>query len=414
MSDARAIEAVTKTLLQLIDDACNSGPGGFPGGVKVVAQPPHEVTDQDPLKVNLFLYRTEVDAALRNEDPLDLRAGESGNPPLPLILRYLVTPYVQGGDDIDAHRLLGLAVRTVHEHTVLTREMLTDSGSFSNVASQLDRIRLTWQPLADNDIYSLWSAFQSPYRLSAALEVRAVLIDGRDAQRTPVPVLHRGALDEGPVARADVTSPFPELAGVEPVDRQAAARPGETVRVHGANLAAQAVTVQLTHPLVVDPVPVPVAAADVTSNVVSFVLPAAGLPAGLWSLVVELTNTVADEQITTATNAIPLAVAPRITSPMPMTVPRVGPDVANVNLTCDPPVLDGQPVLLLVGATAVHERRSVDGNPVVGSALAFVVSPAELGTQPLRLRIGGVDTLLVDRSQDKPRFDPTQRLTVTP
>ena len=134
MSDARAIEAVTKTLLQVIDDAVNTGPQAFPGGVKVVAKPPHDVeTDVEQLQVNLFLYRTEIASGLRNEDPPDLRPGETANPPLPLILHYLITPYVQGGKDLDAHRLLGLASRAVHEQAVLSQALLNDSsGSISS------------------------------------------------------------------------------------------------------------------------------------------------------------------------------------------------------------------------------------------------------------------------------------------
>ncbi|MBF6336859.1 DUF4255 domain-containing protein [Nocardia abscessus] len=412
MSDARAIEAVTKTLLQLIDDAVNDTGQGFGGGVKVIAQPPHEVrTDIEPLQCNLFLYRTEVDAALRNEDPLDLRPGESGDPPLPLVLHYLITPYIQGGKDPDAHRVLGLAVRAVHEQTLLSPARLTDSGPFSNVAAQLDRIRITWQPLAEGDIYSLWSAFQAPYRLSAAFEVRAVLIDSRRPPRTPVPVLERGAADEGPVVRGDVASPFPRLDAAAPPNGQIAARPGDTVVLHGANLAAATVEAQLVHPLLPDPVVV--SASQVAATEVGFVLPAAGVPAGLWSVALELTDTVAGQSVSTTTNAIPLGVAPRISSPLPMSVARDPAGTATVHLTCDPPVRSGQPVLLLVDGRAVPEQRTGTATPITGTALIFVITDAQPGEYLLRLRIAGVDSLLVDRSQPKPRFDPAQTLTVT-
>ncbi|MCM6776640.1 DUF4255 domain-containing protein [Nocardia sp. CDC159] len=412
MSDARAIEAVTRTLLQLIDDAVNDTGLGFGGGVKVIAQPPHEVrTDIEPLQCNLFLYRTEVDAALRNEEPLELRPGESGDPPLPLVLHYLITPYIQGGKDPDAHRLLGLAVRAVHEQSLLSRRSLTDSGPFSNVAAQLDRIRITWQPLAAGDIYSLWSAFQTPYRLSAAFEVRVVLIDSRRAPRAPVPVIKRGLADEGPIARGEVSSPFPQLELASPPNGQSAARLGDIVVLRGANLAAASVAVHLVHPLLADPVPVPVS--KIAATAVEFVLPAAGIPAGLWSVALELTDTVAGQQVSTTTNAVPLGVAPRITSALPISVARDPAGVATVGLTCDPPVRSGQPASLIVGGRAVAEKRSGTGIPITGTALTFVIDRAEPGDHPLRLRIAGVDSLLIDRSQPKPRFDPAQTLTVT-
>lgn len=412
MSDARAIEGVTQTLLQVIDDAVNNGPQAFPGGVKVIAQPPHEVqTDVEALQVNLFLYRTEIAAGLRNEDPLDIAPGESAQPPLPLALHYLITPYVQGGKDLDAHRLLGLASRAVHEQSQLSHTQLRESAVFSNVSTQLDGIRITWQPLAENDIYSLWSAFQTPYRLSAAFEVRVILIDSRQPPRTPVPVIRRGANDEGPTARADAASPFPELDAAVPKHNQTAARPGESVDLHGMNLAAQTATATLTHPLLPDPVTLAPAAA--TADTVTVEVPPAA-PAGLWSASVVLTNTVDTQDITTVTNAVPLAVAPRITSAMPITVARDAQGAVDIALTCAPPVIAGQQAFLIVGGRAVPEDRMIAGDPVTGTALSFTVLGAPVGTHVVRLRVAGIDSLLLDRSQPKPRFDDTQTVTVTP
>lgn len=415
MSDARAIEAVTATLLQVLDDAVNTGPGGFPGGVKVLAKPPHEVeTDVEPLQVNLFLYRTEVAAGLRNEDPLDIAPGETANPLLPLVLHYLLTPYVQGGKDLDAHRLLGLAARSLNEHAVLGRTELTDSGAFSDVATQLDRIHITWQPLAENDIYSLWSAFQTPYRLSAALEVRPVLIDGLRPPNTPLPVLRRGQADEGPVAQASVASPYPELVQARPDAKQTAARAGEAVWLEGTNLAGQAVRALLTHPLLDEPVPLP--AAETADTVVRIDLPTgpAALPAGLWSVALELTDTVDGEDVVTTTNQIPLAIAPRITNAMPMPVQVDAQGSVEIPVSCEPAVIRGQHAFLVLGGRAIAEERIQTGSPVAGTDLVFVAADVAPGDYVARLRVGGVDSLVVDRSQSPPRFDPSQTVTVQP
>ena len=43
--------------------------------------------------VNLFCYQAEIDPALRNTDPVGVLPGEQGQPALPLILHYLITPY---------------------------------------------------------------------------------------------------------------------------------------------------------------------------------------------------------------------------------------------------------------------------------------------------------------------------------
>lgn len=416
MSDARAIEGVTQTLLQVIDGAVNAKPPqGFDGGVNVIAKPPHEVQDElEKPQVNLFLYRTEIAAGLRNEDRLDILPGETTQPPLPLVLYYLITPYAQSGKDLDAHRLLGLASRAVHEQSELSQSQLhLSSGAFSNVSTQLDRIRITWQPLAESDIYSLWSAFQTPYRLSAAFAVRVVLIDVRQPPHAPVPVIRRGALDEGPTAHADTTSPFPELQAAVPENGQTAARLGESVELRGANLSAQTVAVRMIHPLLRDPVTLP--ATDVTDTVVTVDLPnpAPAVPAGLWSVSLDLTDTVNAQNVTTCTNSVPLAVAPRITNAMPVSVARDAQASVQISLTCEPPVIAGQPVFILVGARGVPEVRAVDGKPVTGGALSFAVDHAQPGQHVLRLRVGGIDSLLLDRSQDIPRFDASQAVTVT-
>lgn len=409
MSDARAIEAVTTTLVRLVEDGVNEV-----GGVRVVAQPPHEVqTNGEPLQVNLFLYQTDVDGSLRNEDGPDRLPGETGDPPLPLVLHYLLTPYVRDGKDIDAHRLLGLAVRALHEQSLLSRTQLADAAPFSDVAQQLDRIRITWQPLEEKDIYSLWSAFQTPYRLSTAFEVRAVLIDSRRPPRTPVPVLRRGRQDEGPVAQGDTGSPFPELVSAEPADHQPAAVHGEQVLLRGANLAAQTVEVRLSHPLVADPVVIPVPAADADADQVRFTL--GTHPAGWWSVSLVLDTVVDGSPVTTVTNETALAIAPEITSAMPMAVVRDAGAAATVDLTCVPAPLPGQPMLLLLGGRAV----APDPPPVPPSpprpadSPRFTVPRAEPGQHLVRLRIGGVDSRLVDRSGPRPAFDPSQTVTVT-
>jgi hypothetical protein len=51
---------------------------------------------------------------------------------------------------------------------------------------------------------------------------------------------------------------------------------------------------------------------------------------------------------------------------------------------------------------------------VQGAAVAFDASAMASGVYWARLRVDGVDSLLVDRSDPKsPRFDPSQQITIT-
>jgi hypothetical protein len=403
MSDARAIEAVTETLRSIID----IGVKEVEAGAVVVTRPPDEVSSTgNELQVNLFLYQTDIDGSLRNESPADLRPAETGYPALPLVLHYLVTPYVRDGNDIEAHRLLGAAMRILHDRPVLTQRDLADGAPYSDVSRQVERIRITWQPLGEKDIYSLWSAFQTQYRLSAAYEVRVVLIDSRRPSLTPLPVLRRGPDDRSPQVVPYVAVPFPMLTGAVPVSGQQAALPGEDALISGGNLVATAVAVRLVHPLlgtIGDITP-----GEAGGTAVRFTVPdqPAGVPAGLWSVSLALTDAGQPERVT---NGVPLAIAPRITSPMPMNVARNGAGTAAVAVTCAPDLQPGQRVFLLLGERAMAAAPV----PAVTGAIQFQVQNAQPGSYLTRLRVDGVDSLLIDLSVAPPAFDATQVVTVT-
>ncbi|MFJ3880184.1 DUF4255 domain-containing protein [Streptomyces sp. NPDC090077] len=399
MSDARAIEAVTETLRALVDDGIKTV---LPGATAVVRPPDQVNATAQEAQVNLFLYQTGTAPELRNEPPPQLLPGESAEPALPLVLRYLLTPYVPDHDDLVAHRLLGAALRALHTRPVLARGELARTAPYSDVARQVDTIRITWHAFEEKDIFSLWSVFQTPYRLTTAFEVRAVLIDSGRPARTPAPVLTRGADGRGPRAAADVRSTAPRIDGVRYPGDQSAARAGDSVELHGANLSGVG-TVRLAHltsPLAVD-VPVPAAARSARGLVLT--LPS-GLPAGICAVTLKSGSPPAE----LPAGPWYLALAPRITSPMPAAAVRDARGDAEVVVRADPPFAAGQRVALLLGGDA-HAAREV-----AGDTARFTVVRARPGRHLMRLRVDGVDSLLVlDRAANPPVYDPTQLLTVT-
>ena len=77
MSNNAAIAAVTATLTNMIQAAVSADPVVSSG--TVTARPPDEARQGAPVnQVNLFLYRTSIDAAWRNQDPPSIRPGEIG------------------------------------------------------------------------------------------------------------------------------------------------------------------------------------------------------------------------------------------------------------------------------------------------------------------------------------------------
>jgi len=397
MSDARAIEAVTETMRSIVD----AGIKRVSAGARAIAAPPHEVATSMEQRVNVFLYRTQVDGALRNTDPTNLLPGEVGRPALPLILHYLLTPYAPDGNDLLAHRLLGGALQALHSHERLSRRDLLDLAPWSDVAQQVEQVRIFWQPLDEKDMYSLWSVFQAPYRLSAAFEVRVVQIDSRVRGPAPVPVLERRLGDSGSGVAATVE--VAELDRVVPQHGQPAPLTQEPVELHGRSLQADKVVVAIGHPALA--APVDVAPELATARMVRFKLPGS-VPAGLASVWLRASSAAGDVEWTT--NRLPLLVAPTITSQLPMNVVRAN-GRAEITLSFRPRLVGKQDTSVVVGSRVVPVHKVADNR----LSATFRIENAVPGRFMLRLRIDGVDSRLVaDRSAIPPAFDATQAVTV--
>ena len=397
MSDARAIEAVTETLRSIVD----AGVKRVAPGARAITLPPHEITASQELRVNVFLYQAAIDGALRNTDPVNVAPGESGQPALPLILHYLITPYAPDADDVVAHRLLGGALQALHSHPLLTATDLADVAPYSDIAHQVESVRICWQPLDDKDIYSFWSIFQAPYRVSTALELRVVLIDSTVQGSAPLPVLSRGATGRGPAVVASVG--YPEISAVIAPLGQPSALPGEQVSLRGARLGATTVTVLLNHPVL--PGPVRITPDSATTSEVIFTLPA-DTPAGFGTVALSLSTPGISDQLS---NDAPVGIGLTITSPLPADVAASG-GPATLAVTCSPIVRAGQQAVLLIGGSPTAAA------PVTAdtASLTFTVGPVPAGTYPLRLRVGGADTrLIADRTKIPPAFDTTQSVRVT-
>ena len=234
MSNSLAVATVTSALLQLLNQAVKA----FPGGARVTVRPPDKARLTPPVnQLNVFLYHTTLDPAWRNQDMPTIRPGETGFPPLPLVLHYVITAYGEGDeDDIKAHQLLGRAMSVLHDHPILGPDEFTDLVTGTDLQDQLERVRVTAQVLTVDDMYKLWTAFQTQYRISAAYEVSVVLIDSTQPNRTPLPVLTRGANDSGPVAQAAIEPPFPTLEAITLPDTQLVALIGDRLTLTGHHL----------------------------------------------------------------------------------------------------------------------------------------------------------------------------------
>jgi hypothetical protein len=396
VSNARAVAAVTLTLRKLLFTAINSELNG----ADVSTRPPDQARRDSGNQLNLFLYQTSIDAAWRNQDPPGATPGETAQPPLPLVLHYLITAYGADDDDSLAHRVLGRAISTLHDHPLLGREEIANSGLANDLHLQAERVRMTPTPLSIDELSRLWTAFQTHYRVSAAYEARVVLIDSARPPRTPLPVLTRNL-----TVVPGVVPPFPTLDALALPGRQPSARLSDQLTLSGRHLEATT-AVRLSHPRRSTPLSVPPPPlTGVGPTEVGFVLPnqPTQVPAGTWTVAAVLG---APDRLT---GELPLRVAPRVTAGLPASLARDAAGAVTVQLDVTPQVLPGQPAHLLLS------ERSVVAEPltVASASLEFKVPAAEPGEHLTRVRVDGVDSHVVDWSADPPAFDPTQKVTIT-
>ncbi|WAZ20009.1 DUF4255 domain-containing protein [Streptomyces cinnabarinus] len=389
MSDTFAVAAVTDTLRSILQGAL----GRQVPGTVVMARPPDEVAAERPTAaLNVYLYRTTIDGAWRSLDPDGTRPGETGRPALPLVLHYVLTPYVSGdAQDSTAHRILGAAMAALHDHAQLTAEEIRRAAPFSDLHQQPEAVRITPVAFSTDDISKLWTAFQSQYRASVAYEARIVLLDSSVPGRAPLPVLGRGDQDRGPEASASTAGLLPTLDTVT-VDLTGA----DPELVLGGTLLDSGVpTVRLAHPVLAGPDDLTAGQAGATE--VRAALPA-DLAAGTWTAAVVLTSADGAQR---ATREVPFAIVPRITGTLPIEVTRDASGAALLEVECTPRVRPGQRVQLIVGDRPL---AAADEFANVTSTLRFRWAGARPGRHALRLRVDGVESPLTDGAAEQPQF----------
>ena len=408
MSNSFAIAAVTATLRSMLGDVKIPLPIDPPGDSELAdahctVRPPDKARSaEDQNQVNLFLYQTAANAAMRNLDmPGQTLAGETAFPPLAVNLYYLLTAYGKNFDDILSHRLLGRAMSILHDRAILLPNDIMTALPNNDAWRQIERVRITPHAMSTEEISKLWAVFQTPYRVSAAYEASVVLIDSSRPARTPLPVLTRGA-----IVQPNVTPPYPTITELDFVPpAQPTARLGDQVLIVGHNLASQVTGATTTVTLANDDLTG--GSVDATSWVsqltpLGFTLTIPNSPsllvAGLCTLTVTVTEPVSGGSPKVRTsNAVPLAIAPTITSYSTTSTSASATGTYSVDV--QPDVRIQQRATLLVGDTEFLSYPHLSGPT---NLLQFDVSGLAPGFYPLRVRIDGIDSFIVDYAKSPP------------
>lgn len=431
MSSALALAAVTAVLKDLlINGLIDHDLNASVGDVNVSALPPDRIPvgTEETSQLNLYLYNVAPNVGWRNADlPSRNERGErTVNPPLALDLNYLLTAY--GAHDFHAEILLGYAMQLLHENPVLPRAAIrtalsptpvTGGGGLpptlqalatSELAEQIEQIKVVLRPMTGDDISKLWTAFGAKHRPSACYTVSVVLIESRAPARSPLPVLTRGLNDVGVSVQPNLLAPFATLFSGTFANQQTAARLNETVTLEGVHLdggAGDTVVVLLNHHAFTAPIQVsPLAGA--TDKRISFRIPnnPSDFPAGVYGVSVGFIN--AGELVRT-TNALPVALAPNNPSLPPSPLARDGNGDLSLTIAGVPQVWRGQRASLLMGD---REALALPFSGAKTNTLTFPFRALPTGDYFVRLRVDGVESLLIDHTVTPPVFDNAQKVTV--
>jgi Pvc16 N-terminal domain len=408
MSNSAAIAAVTATLRNLLTEGVTVDPDLVDATVTMQPLDRARVNGNSANQINIFLYHVLPSGTWRNAPyPGVTRPGETAQPVLGLNLYYLITAFGRDNDTQRpfSHQLIGRAMSTLHDHPLLGADEIKAALPNNDLWTQVERVRFTLQPFSVEEIAKLWTGFQTQYRLSVAYEAAVVLIESTRAVSAPLPVLTRGQADRGVTAQSNLLSPFPTIDSITMPKQQPSVLLGDTITLAGRNLSGDQVSVQFSNPRLAAPLVLPAGAGSSDSGItVAIPNDPANWLAGLYT-VAAVVKTASDGERTS--NEMPLAVAPQITSQLPLQM-RLTQGTATTELSCAPQVLPEQRVALLLGSREIPAaaRAAQTG------ALTFAITNAVAGDFWIRLRVDGVDSQLVDRSKTPPVFIATQKASI--
>ena len=351
------------------------------------------------------MYYSSINPALRNNDLPSMNASgtQLSNPPLAINLHYLVTAY--GANPFDPEILLAFAMQVFHNTPVVPRSIIQSALtalaagtpsqeqkliSASTLASQIEHIRITPETLTTEEIYRLWTAFQTSYRPTTSYQVSVVVIQSTQSYQSNLPVRQRSLLA--------LPSIGPVISGVSPSMVAA----GQVLTISGSNFLNGAPS----NTLISFDEGTPVAVSAVQGNCVRVIVPNT-LEAGTCNVRV-LCNVTFPSSPTAhpcfASNPVPFQLIPVI---QPAGVPPYKATVGgSLTLSVAPAVGNQQSVVVYIGNQAIVLPTAPPTTPPTTSNTVAITVPAAMavGAYPLRVEVDGAQSQL---TQDTNPASPT-------
>ncbi len=398
MSTALAIASVTAVLRDLLNNGLiDSNISGLLGNVTVSTLSPDRIdvtSNNQTSQLNLFLYQVTPNASWRNVGlPARNARGERiSNPPLAVNLHYLLTAY--GAQDLHAEILLGYGMQLFHETPVLPRKAIrtslqntsqVGSGSglpaemealfTSELAEQVEQIKIVPETLNTEEISRMWSAFQAHYRPTAAYQASVVLIESRQSIKTALPVGER-QVHVFPFNQPVIDEIRSQAKAGDPIEINKPMLPGQNLVLIGHGLSASDALVDIGG---IDVTPDP---GNVTPNQIIVAIPPSLQPGVQGAQVVQLRDmgNPATAHRLFESNVAAFVLRPVIDPASVLFTPGPGDDPIDGTVTfkVDPPVGDSQRVALIL-----NEMAPIVSPPVAsGGASYSFFAPSRTNVSP--------------------------------
>jgi len=413
VSNALSIATVTVCLRNILENAFAVSEGTVPSA-KVTTVPP---SDNHPAAgANIFLFHVTPNSHWRNTD-LPTRDGSGAlvaNPRAALDLHYLITFY---GDDsqLEAQRLLGIALRTFHTQPTLSRTLIEQTratlvGPPLNLSFLADAdledapelVRLIHISMSTDELARIWSvfSFKTTFNVALVYQASVVLLDKAAAVTAAPPVQSRNVY-------VDATGGVAVDSVVPQPDPNAPILPGGALAVLGrgfGNAGPGSVQV-LIDGAAISPPP-----SDVKPTRIGLTLPA-GIEAGTRGLQVaipRLMGTPPVAHIGLTSNLVAFVLRPQLQgiAAQDVTTGVVGGQTlvaATLVATVNPAVGSRQKATLLlneVQAVAAPPARSYaftipsrpDSDPPESATLSFPITGVVAGKYVARVQIDGAQS----------------------
>lgn len=241
MGDYRTVAAVTRAMAHVLESALERR--SMRGEYKVTISSPHQASSarEHTKTINLFLYHVRPTPSLRNTDLPVYEGGRLANvPTVGLDLYYLLSFYGNKPNDLEAERLLGVAVTAFNSHPLLTqRDFQASAEPERTDLGRLDTVAVTPMTLSIEEMQRLWAMFPNvPYTLSMSYCASAAVLASDEVPSPPPPV--------STVTPRVAPSPAPVVTGLARAD--GAATPiafRSTLRITGVHLAGTRVAIDI-------------------------------------------------------------------------------------------------------------------------------------------------------------------------